>query len=125
HGYTYSAHPVACAAAHAALDIYADEGLFERAATLSPAWQDAVHSLRQSPNVIDVRSDGLVAGVELAPGPAGPGTRAFAVFEDCLRRGLLVRTTGDTIAVAPPLIIQPAEIDRLVSTLAAAIAAAD
>jgi beta-alanine--pyruvate transaminase len=124
HGYTYSAHPVACAAAHATLDIYAAEGLFARAAALAPAWQDAVHSLRQSPHVIDIRSDGLVAGIELALGPAGPGSRGFAVFKECYRRGVLVRVTGDIIALSPPLIVHPAQIDRIVETLGAAIASA-
>ncbi len=117
HGYTYSAHPAACAAALATLDIYAREGLLTRAASLSPLWEDAVHSLRGTPKVIDVRNYGLIAAVELEPRAGKPGTRAFDVFLKCFERGVMVRQTGDVIAMSPPLIIEPNQITRLVETL--------
>ncbi len=117
HGYTYSGHPLACAAGLAALDVYADDALFERAGALSPRWQDAAHALRGLPHVIDVRAMGLVAAIELAPMDDGPGKRAFAAFLECFARGLLVRTTGDTIALSPPLIIDDGHMDQLFTTL--------
>src|SRR5690606_36987698 len=98
HGYTYSGHPVACAAALASLDIYRDENLFQRAAELEGHWQEALSSLRGLPNVLDIRAVGLVAGVQLAPSETGAGRRGFQVFEQCFRDGALVRVTGDTIA---------------------------
>jgi beta-alanine--pyruvate transaminase len=118
HGYTYSAHPVACAAALATLDIYAKEGLLTRAATLSTQWEDAVHSLRGVPHVIDVRNYGLIGAVELEPRAGKPGARAFDVFVKCFERGVMVRQTGDVIAMSPPLIIEPKQIARIVETLA-------
>jgi beta-alanine--pyruvate transaminase len=121
HGYTYSAHPAACAAALATLDIYQREALMTRAATVSPAWQDAVHSLRGLPNVIDIRNFGLIGAVELEPRAGKPGTRAFDVFLKCFERGVMVRITGDVIALSPPLIIEPGEIAQIVETLAGAI----
>ena len=121
HGYTYSAHPLACAAALATLDTHAAEGLLTRGAALAPAFENAVHSLRELPNVVDIRNLGLVAGIELAPLAGEPGKRAFSVFLDCFDKGLMVRTTGDTIALSPPLIIEPAHIDQIAGTLAAAI----
>jgi beta-alanine--pyruvate transaminase len=117
HGYTYSGIPVACAAALATLRVYANEDLFARAAGLAKYWEDAVHGLRRSPCVIDIRNDGLVAGIELAPGPRGPGARGFEVFRDCFRRCLMTRVTGDTIALSPPLIVEKEQIDRIVTTL--------
>jgi len=125
HGYTYSAHPAACAAALATLDIYAREGLLSRAATLSPVWEDAVHSLRGTAKVIDVRNYGLIAAVELEPRPGKPGTRAFDVFLKCFERGVMVRQTGDVIAMSPPLIIEPQHITRLVETLGEVIRGID
>jgi beta-alanine--pyruvate transaminase len=121
HGYTYSAHPVACAAALAALDVYTKEGLLTRAASLAPEWENAVHSLRGLPHVIDVRNYGLIGAVELEPRTGKPGTRAFEVFLKCFERGVMVRQTGDTIAMSPPLIIDSKQIARLVETLAAVI----
>ena len=121
HGYTYSAHPAACAAALATLDIYAAEGLLTRATTLAPQWEDAVHSLRGVPGVIDVRNYGLIGAVELEPRPGKPGTRAFDVFLKCFDHGVMVRQTGDVIALSPPLIIEPKQIARLVDTLAQVI----
>ncbi len=121
HGYTYSSHPLACAAALGTLDTYADEGLLTRGASMAATFENAVHSLAALPNVIDVRNLGLVAGIELAPIPGEPGKRAFSVFLDCWEQGLLIRTTGDTIALSPPLIIEPGHIDQIVGTLAGAI----
>ncbi len=121
HGYTYSGHPVACAAGLATLDIYESEGVFERAASLSPVWEDAVHTLRDSPYVIDVRNLGLVAGVELEPKPNEPGNRAYEVMVDCFENGLLVRQAGDIIALSPPLIVSEAQIDQIVDGLSAAL----
>jgi beta-alanine--pyruvate transaminase len=121
HGYTYSAHPVACAAALATLDIYAKEALLTRAASLSPEWENAVHSLRGLPHVIDVRNYGLVGAVELEPRAGKPGARAFEVFLECFERGVMVRQTGDTIAMSPPLIVDSKQIARIVETLGAVI----
>jgi beta-alanine--pyruvate transaminase len=117
HGYTYSGHPVACAAGLAALDIYAAEGLFTRPAELQDRWHDAVHSLKAAPNVIDIRTIGLVAGIELAPRPGAVGVRGYDVFTECLAKGLLTRVTGDVIALSPPLIVEDGQIDRMVETL--------
>jgi beta-alanine--pyruvate transaminase len=117
HGYTYSAHPVACAAALATLDIYAREGLLTRAAAISPQWEEAVHSLQGVPHVIDVRNYGLIGAVELEPRAGKPGTRGYDVFVKCFERGVMVRQTGDVIAMSPPLIIEPKQITHLVETL--------
>jgi beta-alanine--pyruvate transaminase len=117
HGYTYSAHPVACAAALATLDIYEREGLLTRAATLAPKWEDAVHSLRGAKNVIDVRNYGLIGAVELDSRAGKPGARGFDVFLKCFERGVMVRQTGDVIAMSPPLIIEEKQIARIVETL--------
>ncbi len=121
HGYTYSAHPLACAAGLATLETYADEGLLTRAAELQGYFAEALHSLKGLPNVIDVRNIGLVGGIELAPRAGAPTQRAFDVFLDCYNVGVLIRTTGDTIALSPPLIIERQQIDQLVGTLATAI----
>ena len=121
HGYTYSAHPVACAAALATLDVYTKEGLLTRAASLAPEWESAVHSLRGLPHVIDVRNYGLIGAVELEPRQGKPGARAFEVFLKCFERGVMVRQTGDIIALSPPLIIEPKHVARIVETLAAVI----
>jgi beta-alanine--pyruvate transaminase len=123
HGYTYSAHPLACAAGLATLDIYTREGLFERARTLAPYWEDAAHNLRGLPGVIDVRNYGLILGLEFEPRAGAPGARAFDVYLKCFERGLLVRNTGDTIALSPPLIIEKHHIDQLYGKLAEAIRA--
>jgi beta-alanine--pyruvate transaminase len=117
HGYTYSAHPAACAAALATLDIYAREDLLTRAATMAKEWEDAVHSLRGLPHVIDIRNCGLIGAVELEPRAGKPGTRAFDVFLECFERGVMVRQTGDIIAMSPPLIIESAHIAKLIGVL--------
>jgi len=121
HGYTYSAHPLACAAALATLETYADEGLLTRAAQLEGYFADALHSLKGLPNVIDIRNIGLVGGVELTPLAGEPAKRAFNVFLDCWEHGVMLRTTGDIVALSPPLIIEKAQIDRIVDVLGAAI----
>jgi beta-alanine--pyruvate transaminase len=121
HGYTYSGHPVACAAGLAALEIYAREGLFERAASLAPVFEDAVHSLRGSPHVIDIRNLGLVAGLELEPRPGEPGKRGYGVFLDCFQQDVLVRQTGDILALSPPLIVEESQIQEIVEAIAKAL----
>jgi beta-alanine--pyruvate transaminase len=123
HGYTYSGHPLACAAALATLDTYAEEGLFERAIALESYWEDAIHGLRGLPNVIDIRNCGLIGAIELASRPGAPGTRAYDVFTRCFHQeNLLIRVTGDVIALSPPLILEKAHIDRIFHTLAHVIA---
>ena len=117
HGYTYSGNPLASAAGLATLETYREEGLFERAAELAPYWEDALHSLRDLPHVIDIRNIGLVGAVELAPIPGEPTRRAFQAFLDAYDKGLLIRTTGDIIALSPPLIIEKPQIDQIVETL--------
>ena len=117
HGYTYSAHPLACAAALATLDTYEEEGLLTRAADLASYWEDAVHSLKDCPNVIDIRNLGLIGAIELEPIAGAPTKRAFSAFLEAYEKGLLIRTTGDIIALSPPLIISKAQIDELFGTL--------
>ncbi|WP_413992843.1 aspartate aminotransferase family protein [Labrys okinawensis] len=117
HGYTYSANPVACAAALGTLDVYQEEGLLTRAAELAPYWADAVHSLKGLPHVIDTRNLGLIGAVELEPIQGQPTKRAFSAFLNAYDKGLLIRTTGDIIALSPPLIISKAQIDELVTIL--------
>ncbi len=121
HGYTYSGHPVAAAAGIAALSIYEEEGLLTRAATLADTWAAAMHGLRGRKAVIDVRTIGLIAGIELAARPDTPGARAYDVFIDCLQHGLLVRVTGDIVALSPPLVIDEAEIAAAAVILGEAI----
>ncbi len=121
HGYTYSGHPAACAAGIATLDIYAEEGLLTRAAELADDWQEAIHSLKSAKNVIDIRTLGLVAGIELSSRDGAVGARAYDVFTDCFRKGLLIRVTGDVIALSPPLIVSKEEIGKIVSILGDAI----
>ena len=116
HGYTYSAHPIACAAGLATQKLYRD-GLFERARAMAPYWCDAVHSLKGRRNVVDLRAYGLVAGIELEPRPGSPGARGYDAFVAAFNAGILIRTTGDTIAMSPPFIIERAEVDRIFETL--------
>lgn len=117
HGYTYSGNPVAAAAGIATLDTYREEGLFERAAALAPYWQNALHSLADAPHVVDIRNDGLVGAVELEPIAGEPTKRAYRAFVRAFEKGILIRTTGDIIAISPPLIISTEQIDELVATL--------
>lgn len=117
HGYTYSGHPVACAAGQAALDIYINDGLFERAAELESYWIDAAFSLQDHAHVIDIRAMGLVGAIELEPMAGKPTVRAFDAFLKCFERGVLVRTTGDIIALSPPLIVEKSQIDQIFETI--------
>ena len=122
HGYTYSGHPLACAAAIATMQVYKDEKLFERAASMSAAFEHAAHQLKGLPHVKDIRNLGMVCGIELEPLPGKPTARAYEVFERCFwEKNLLIRTTGDIIALSPPLIINHEQIDTLFSTLAEVI----
>ena len=121
HGYTYSAHPVACAAALATIDLYREEALFERAAELSPYWQEAVHSMKDLPNVIDIRNLGLTAGVELAPRKDAPTARGMETHLGCFDKGVMVRFAGETICMSPPLIISKGQIDQIVDTVSSVI----
>jgi beta-alanine--pyruvate transaminase len=121
HGYTYSSHPLACAAALGTLATYEEEGLLTRASELQGYFAEAVHSLKGEPNVIDIRNIGLVGGIELMPIAGQPAKRAFDIFLDCYERGVLIRTTGDTLALSPPLIIERGQIDQIVDTVRGAI----
>ncbi|MGH9258753.1 MAG: aminotransferase class III-fold pyridoxal phosphate-dependent enzyme, partial [Acidimicrobiales bacterium] len=118
HGYTYSGHPLAAAAGLATLKLYQKEGLFARAASLEGYWEDAVHSLRPVPHVADLRNLGLVAGIDLEPRADSPGARGFEAFVGCFERGVLIRASGDTIMLSPPLIAERAHIDQIFGTLA-------
>jgi len=118
HGYTYSGHPLAAAAVVATQKLYREEKLFERAAMMAPYFEQAVHALRSERHVIDVRNIGLVAGIELESRAAKPGARAYEALVACFEAGVLIRTTGDTIALSPPLIIEKQQIDRIVATIA-------
>jgi beta-alanine--pyruvate transaminase len=117
HGYTYSAHPLACAASLGTLDTYAEEGLLTRARKMEPVLADALHTLREAPHVIDLRNIGLVGAIELAPRAGELGRRGFEVLLGCWERGVLIRTTGDTIALSPPLIVESREIEKMVSVI--------
>ena len=123
HGYTYSGHPVAAASALATLEIYQEEQLFERAKNLSQYFEDAVHSLKGLPNIIDIRNIGLVAGIQFAPSEKGAGKRGYEIFDHCFRNGTLVRATGDILALSPPLIVEKSQIDDMVNSLSDAILA--
>jgi beta-alanine--pyruvate transaminase len=117
HGYTYSAHPLACAAGIATLRLYKDEDLFARGARMAPVLEDAVHAFKGARHVVDVRNLGLVAGIELAPRAGAPGARGFETYLKCFEKGVLVRNTGDIIALAPALIVEPGEIETMAGTL--------
>jgi beta-alanine--pyruvate transaminase len=121
HGYTYSGHPLACAAALATLDLYEEEGLFTRAGEMAGYWADKLHGLKGKPYVVDLRNIGLIAAVELEPVPGKPTARAQDVFARAFEKGLLVRSTGDTVALSPPLIISKAQIDEIFEILAAVL----
>jgi beta-alanine--pyruvate transaminase len=119
HGYTYSGHPLAAAAAVATIDVYKSEGLFERAANMAPYFEQAAHSLKGLPHVKDVRNLGMVCGIELEGIPGKPSARAFDVFQKCFwEKNVLIRTTGDIIALSPPLIVEKAQIDQLFGSIA-------
>ncbi len=122
HGYTYSGHPVACAAGIGTLDTYEEEGLLTRAASLDKYWEDAAHALKGTRHVIDIRNCGLIAGIELEPRPGAPGARGYEAFVKAFEDGVLIRVTGDTFALSPPLIIEKPQIDRLFDTVRSAVA---
>jgi beta-alanine--pyruvate transaminase len=121
HGYTYSGHPLASAAAIATLALHREEDLPGRARAIEPYWEEAAHSLRSAPGVIDIRNFGLIAGIELTPREGQPGARAMDVFRKCFDDGVLVRVTGDIVALSPPLIVEKPHVDRLIGTLSDAI----
>jgi beta-alanine--pyruvate transaminase len=123
HGYTYSAHPAACAAGLAALGLYEREGLLTRAASLAKYWEDAAHALRDVPHVLDIRNYGLILGLELESIPGKPGARGFEVFTRCFERSVLVRQTGDVIALSPPLIVEKPHIDQMFGILSEVLSA--
>jgi len=128
HGYTYSAHPMACAALLAAQQLYEDEGLFERAAQMAPYFEQALHSLKGARHVIDIRNLGLVGGIELEPRPGAAGKRATEAHIRCFndaKQPVLVRFTADILALSPPLIVESAQIDQIVGTIRTALASID
>ena len=118
HGYTYSGHPLACAAALATLEVFKEQKVIENAVAIESYWADAVHSLKGLPHVIDIRTIGLVAGIELQPIDGKPGARAFSAFKQAFADGVLIRTTGDIIALSPPLVLEKKHIDELFGKLA-------
>jgi beta-alanine--pyruvate transaminase len=113
HGYTYSGHPLACAAGIATMDVYEEEGLLTRAGSLAKYWEDGLHSLKGEPHVIDIRNCGLMGAIELEPRAGQPAKRAYEVFVNALEAGVLIRVTGDTIALSPPLIVEKSHIDQI------------
>ena len=121
HGYTYSGHPLAAAAGCATLDVYTSEGLFERALSLEDTFADALHSLKGEPNVIDIRNLGLIGAVELTPIDGQPTARAMSIFRECFDKGVIIRTTGDTLAFSPPLIIDKTQIAIVVDAVRSAL----
>ncbi|MFY2765023.1 aspartate aminotransferase family protein [Arenimonas sp. MALMAid1274] len=124
HGYTYSGHPLACAAALATLDTYQAENLFDKAIELGSYWEDAIHALKGLPNVIDIRNFGLIGAVELAPREGAPGARGYDAFNRAFHeQNLMVRCTGDVLALSPPLILNREHIDLIFDRLAATIRA--
>lgn len=125
HGYTYSGHPLACAAGLATLDLYVEEDLFARAAKLEPIWADAVHTLKGLPNVLDIRTVGLTAAIDLAGKPDAPGKRAFEAMDHAFHSfDLLVRIAGESLVLTPPLIVSEAQIGEIVEKTSKAIKAA-
>jgi beta-alanine--pyruvate transaminase len=118
HGYTYSGHPLACAASLATLEVFEEQKILEHAKGMQAYWEDALHSLRGLPHVIDLRSVGIIAGIELEPIPGKPGARAFSAFKKAFADGILIRVTGDIIALSPPLVLEKQHIDELFGKLA-------
>jgi beta-alanine--pyruvate transaminase len=124
-GYTYSAHPLACAAALAALDVYQDLALFERARGLAPVWENAVHGLKDAPHVIDIRNIGLLAAIDLEPRDNAAGARGTECANRCYDDEILIRNAADTLPLSPPLIITPEQIDDIVNAIRRALHAID
>lgn len=125
HGYTYSGHPVACAAGLATLDVYEKNDLLTRGAKLAPRWQEKIHALKGARHVIDIRNIGIIAGIELNPRDGAPGQRAYEVFVRCFEAGALIRVTGDIIALSPPLIVEDEHIDLIVQILGSVLSDVD
>jgi len=113
HGYTYSGHPLACAAGIATLDVFEEEGLLTRAASIEKHWEERAHALKGAPHVIDIRNCGLMAAIELEPRAGQPGKRGYEVFVKAFEAGVLIRVTGDTIALSPPLIADKSHLDQI------------
>jgi beta-alanine--pyruvate transaminase len=125
HGYTYSGHPLACAAALATLDVYRDERLFERAKAMEPKWYDAIMGLRSAPNVLDIRCVGLTGAIDLAPIPGSPGERVYRALDHAFfNAGVMIRPAGDTIELTPPLIVSEHQIGEIVDKVGSSIKAA-
>jgi beta-alanine--pyruvate transaminase len=125
HGYTYSGHPAAAAAGLASLAVYEEEGLYERAKEMAPVLEEAVHSLKGAKHVIDIRNIGMMAAIELEPRPGEPALRANETFRRCFEAGLLIRTTGDALALTPPLIIDKDQIGQIVDTIGTVLQSID
>jgi beta-alanine--pyruvate transaminase len=125
HGYTYSAHPLACAAALAALDVYAEQDLFARAERIAPLWEKTVHVLRQAPHVVDIRNIGLLAAIDLKPREGAPGARGSECAARCFENGVLIRGSSDTLVLSPPLIIEEEQIEAVFRTIREALEAID
>ncbi|MCK6375739.1 MAG: aminotransferase class III-fold pyridoxal phosphate-dependent enzyme [Zoogloea sp.] len=121
HGYTYSAHPLACAAGLATLDVHEELGLAARVQAIAPVWEAALHALRDAPHVVDVRNVGLLGAVDLAPRPGAAGARAQAVHTACFEAGVLVRNSGDTLVLSPPLVISEAQIGEMAHSIRTAL----
>jgi beta-alanine--pyruvate transaminase len=125
HGYTYSGHPLACAAGIATLDTYEEEGLLTRAASLEKHWESAIHGLKGARHVVDIRNIGLMGAVELEPRAGAPGKRGYEAFVKMFEAGVLIRYTGDILAFSPPLIVEKAQIDRIFATVGEVLKALD
>jgi beta-alanine--pyruvate transaminase len=122
HGYTYSGHPLACAAGIATMDVFEEEGLLTRAASLAKHWEDGLHAFKGAPHVLDVRNCGLMGAIELEPRAGQPGKRAYEIFTKAFEAGVLIRVTGDTIALSPPLIVEPSQIDQILECVRSTLA---
>jgi beta-alanine--pyruvate transaminase len=125
HGYTYSGHPLACAAGLGTLDTYEDEGLLTRAASLESHWENAIHALKGARHVVDIRNLGLMGAVELEPRLGSPGKRGFEAFVKTFEANVLIRYTGDILAFSPPLIVEKAQIDRIFETVRSVLGTVD
>jgi len=125
HGYTYSAHPLACAAGLAALDVYQDLGLFERGRRIAPLWESTAHALKGAPHVVDIRNIGLLAAIDLKPRDGAAGVRGAECANRCYEDGILIRNSGDTLLLSPPLIITEEQIDTIFAAIRRALDAID
>lgn len=121
HGYTYSAHPLACAAGLATLDVHASLDLPGRVKRMAPQWESAVHGLLDAPHVMDIRNIGLLGAIDLTPRPGAAGARGNAVQAACLEARVLIRNTGDTLVLSPPLVIEEAQIAQVFDTIRTAL----